>query len=164
MPHSIPNTSALSICDKKPLENIFFLEGYFFLSNVRLCRWKNVTVFTSFSPPIFSFLFIPSVLAVSTPLGGVACLSNSPDSRGVCLATVPPRAKRLRGGKETRGSSGAIPGKGVAGAVLRGTRAGEGGGIMEVGGRRHVELPLDITGCCTKRGGELEAGKGDTWG
>lgn len=35
---------------------------------------------------------------------------------------------------------------------------------MEVGGRRHVELPLDITGCCTKRGGELEAGKGDTWG
>lgn len=87
------------------------------------------------------------------PLGGVACLSNSSDSRGVCLATVPPRASRLRGGKETRGSSGAFPGKGVAGAALRGTRAGEGGGIMEVGRRRRFELSSDSTGSCTKRRG-----------
>ncbi|CAN0404781.1 unnamed protein product, partial [Laminaria digitata] len=56
-----------------------------------------------------------SVVAVSTPMGGVACLCNLPEARGVCLATVLPRG---RGSKAWSGKAGS-PGAGIAGVALR---------------------------------------------
>ncbi|CAN0180585.1 unnamed protein product, partial [Ectocarpus sp. 4 AP-2014] len=63
-----------------------------------------------------------SVVAVSTPTGGVACLRHL---SGACLATVVPRPSVPDGG-----GSAASLGGGVAGVALRGSLEG---GKMEVG-------------------------------
>ncbi|CAM9861622.1 unnamed protein product, partial [Pylaiella littoralis] len=77
-----------------------------------------------------------SVLAVSTPTGGVECLRYP---SGACLANVAPRsssaaAKAVAGG--LGGNSAAHPGAGIAGVALRGstssTPAQGHGGKMEV--------------------------------
>ncbi|CAN0453241.1 unnamed protein product, partial [Ectocarpus sp. 8 AP-2014] len=62
-----------------------------------------------------------SVVAVSTPTGGVACLRHL---SGACLATVVPRPSA-----PDRGGSAASLGGGVAGVALRGSSEG---GKMEV--------------------------------
>eukprot|EP00752_Nemacystus_decipiens_P018330 g16445.t1 len=67
-----------------------------------------------------------SVVAVSTPTGGVACISHP---SGACLATVSPRSASSAAGGNG-GGLGASLGAGVAGVALRGVLPGN--GKMEV--------------------------------
>lgn len=81
------------------------------------------------APVIF---FVLSVVAVSVPTEGIACLSNLTGSRGVRLATVAPRSGNNKGFADS--GDPARSGAGIAGVALRGSSSGD--GMMEVRGGR----------------------------